>query len=35
MEIKAAFLHMAKKQQVIILPMTTQGVQENKTGYIK
>jgi len=30
-QIKASFLHMAKIQKLIILPMKTQGAQENKT----
>jgi len=33
-EIKAGFLHPAKIQEVNTLPVTAQGVQENKTAYI-
>jgi len=34
-QIRASFPHTAKIQEVIILPMKTHGVQENKTGCIK
>jgi hypothetical protein len=33
-EIKVSFIHTAKIQATIILPMTTQEVQENKTDYV-
>jgi len=33
-EIKASFLHSTKIQEVITLPVTAHGVQENKTAYI-